>query len=265
MLSSANLVTGPPVLENIGPLGGKVIIVTGSSSGIGAGVVKALITAGASVVLVARREKQLLELVETFSDEVRGRALISCADVTDSNAMKKVVIIAETYFNSSIWGLINCAGVMHYQKALDCDEISWSQQIDVNCKGVLNSIASVLPSMKTHRRGHIINISSDAGKKVFTGLAVYSATKHFVQAFSEGLRQECAPYGIKVTNIQPGDVKTELLSHTRDMNALSEFGPGIDAEMLEVEDISNAILFALNQNGRCAVNEILIEPTGCPI
>lgn len=265
MLSNAGLVMGPPVESNVGPLGDKIVMVTGSSSGIGAGVAQSLLKAGAFVVLVARREKQLIELVSKMPEGCRDRALVCAADVTDGETLKKVVLKAEAHFNGAIWGLINCAGVMHYQKVMDCDEVSWAQQIDVNCKGVLNGVASVLPSMKTHRRGHIVNISSDAGKKVFAGLAVYSATKHFVEAFAEGFRQECAPFGIKVTNIQPGDVRTELLNHTRDMNALSEFGPGVDAEMLEVEDIANAILFALTQKGRCAVNEILIEPTGCPI
>jgi NADP-dependent 3-hydroxy acid dehydrogenase YdfG len=131
---------------------------------------------------------------------------------------------------------------------------------------VLNCVAAVLPGLKAYRRGHVVNITSDAGKKVFSGLAVYSATKFFVEAFAQGLRTELAPLGIKVTNVQPGDVKTELLSHTRDASALAEFGPPeVGAEMLEPEDVAEAVLFAMTQKARCAVNEILVEPTGCPL
>ena len=155
--------------------------------------------AGARVALFARRKQRLDVIVEEFG---RTRALACPVDVTDGKECIAGVAQAEDYFGAPVWGLINCAGVMHYQRVLDIDTVSWENQFNVNCKGVLNCCAAVLPNLKAYRRGHIVNITSDAGKKVFTGLAVYSATKFFVEAFAQGLRQELAPLGVKVTNVQ---------------------------------------------------------------
>ena len=152
-----------------------------------------------------------------------------------------------------------------YMKNLHEDE--WELMVDVNCKGVLNGIGAVLPNMLKRRRGHIINISSDAGRKVFAGLTVYSATKHFVEAVSRGLRQECAEAGVRVTTIQPGDVKTDLASITTDQEALKMGDylkePGV--RVLSPEHIADACVFALTQPRHVAVNEILVEPTQFPI
>jgi NADP-dependent 3-hydroxy acid dehydrogenase YdfG len=154
---------------------------------------------GARVALFARRKQRLDAVVDEFGSK---RAFACLVDVTDGNDCISGVSRAEKHFGSPVWGLINCAGVMHYQRVLDIDTVSWENQFNVNCKGVLNCCAAVLPSLKAYRRGHIVNITSDAGKKVFTGLAVYSATKFFVEAFAQGLRQELAPLGVKVTNVQ---------------------------------------------------------------
>lgn len=263
LLPGTGLLPALPRLDDTSPLQGRVVIVSGASSGIGLSIARHLVEAGARVALFARRESRLLALVQELGAD---KAVACVVDVTDKQDTEKGVARAEQHFGSPIWGLINCAGVMHYQRVLDCDTDSWNDQIDVNCKGVLNCVAAVLPSLKAYRRGHVVNITSDAGKKVFAGLAVYSATKFFVEAFSQGLRTELAPLGIKVTNVQPGDVKTELLTHNRDASALLEFGPpALGAEMLEAEDIANAVVFALTQKARCAINEILVEPTGCPL
>ena len=252
-----------PNVNESNPLEGRLVIVSGASSGIGECIARHLVASGARVALFARREPRLTALVEELGNT---KAFAFVVDVTDKKGVREGVARAEEYFSVPAWGLVNCAGVMHYQRVLDCDTDSWDNQIDVNCKGVMNCVAAVLPSLKSYRRGHIINISSDAGKKVFAGLAVYSATKFFVEAFSQGLRTELAPLGVKVTNVQPGDVKTELLSHNRDPTALAEFGPPeVGAEMLEPEDIAGAVIFAMTQKARCAINEILVEPTGCPI
>lgn len=255
----------PPVPRTnlTAPLGSRLVVVTGASSGIGECIARELVEAGAKVALIARREEKLKALVSELG---KGASLALPIDVTDMKRVEEGIKTAEKHFEAPVWGLVNCAGVAQYQRVIDRDFRSWDEQININCKGVLNCVAAVLPSMEAYRRGHIVNITSDAGKKVFSGLAVYSATKHFVEAFAQGLRTELAPLGIKVTNVQPGDVKTELLLHTRDPSALAEFGPDeVGAEMLEPQDVSNAVIFALTQKSRCAVNEVLVEPMGCPI
>ena len=148
----------------------------------------------------------------------------------------------------------------------------WDKLVDVNCKGVLNGIGAVLPSMMAKKSGHIVNISSDAGRKVFSGLAVYSATKHFVEALSRGLRSEMAEkeIPIRVTCIQPGDVLTDLNKTTTDMEALEVCGSylaeeGVSEKILKTQDIVESVHFAVTQPPHSAINEILIEPTSFPI
>mmetsp|Transcript_15233 Transcript_15233/g.31405 ORF Transcript_15233/g.31405 Transcript_15233/m.31405 type:complete len:249 (+) Transcript_15233:24-770(+) len=245
-------------------LNSKVVMITGASSGIGEAVARKLAGEGMRVALLARRKDRL----ESLSAELGGpsKALPCAADVTNKDSLKQAVEQAEKSFGAPVWGLVCCAGVMHYQRVTSLDIESWDQQLETNCRGVLYATAAVLPSMTAEGRGgHIVNISSDAGRKAFPGLAVYSATKFFVEAWAQGLRQELAPKGVKVTNIQPGDVKTELLMHTRDPAALAEFGGGPDSEMLEPGDVAEAIFFALSRKGHCAVNEILVEPTSAPL
>ena len=263
ILKGTELLPALPSINVNTPLQGRVIVVTGASSGIGQCIARHLIDAGARVALLARRESRLNKLVEEFG---KSKSVACVADVTDKSAVASSIATAEAHFRAPVWGLVNCAGVKHYQRLSDCDTESWDNQIDVNCKGVLNCVSAVLPSLKSYRRGHIVNITSDAGKKVFDGLAVYSASKFFVEAFSQGLRKEVAPLGIKVTNVQPGDVKTEILTHSKDQDALAEFGPpALGAETLEPDDVACTVVFALTQKGRCAVNELLVEPSGCPI
>jgi thioester reductase-like protein len=263
LLTQSGLLPAVPRVDETTPLEGRLVVVSGASSGIGECIARHLVAAGARVSLFARRESRLDALVEELG---KSKAVACVVDVTDKKCSAAGVARAEEHFGVPVWGLVNCAGVMHYQRVLDCDCDSWDNQIDVNCKGVLNCVAAVLPSLKAYRRGHVVNITSDAGKKVFAGLAVYSATKFFVEAFAQGLRAELAPLGIKVTNVQPGDVKTELLTHNRDASALAEFGPPeVGAEMLEPEDVAQAVVFALTQKARCAINEVLVEPTGCPL
>eukprot|EP00286_Rhodomonas_abbreviata_P010076 CAMPEP_0181323322 /NCGR_PEP_ID=MMETSP1101-20121128/19719_1 /TAXON_ID=46948 /ORGANISM="Rhodomonas abbreviata, Strain Caron Lab Isolate" /LENGTH=250 /DNA_ID=CAMNT_0023431333 /DNA_START=39 /DNA_END=791 /DNA_ORIENTATION=+ len=243
----------------------KLIVITGSSSGIGEAVGRKLAAEGARVALLARRKDRL----DNLAMELGGApvALAISADVTKVETVKAAVAQAEAHFGTKVWGLVNCAGVMHYQTVSALDLESWDQQLDTNCRGVMYATAAVLPSLTAEegRGGHIVNISSDAGRKAFPGLCVYSATKFFVEAWAQGLRTELAPKGIKVTNIQPGDVKTELLLHNRDPAALQEFGSGADAEMLEPVDIAEAIFFAMTRKKHCAVNEILVEPSSAPL
>ena len=136
--------------------------------------------------------------------------------------------------------------------------------VDVNCKGVLNGIGAVLPGMLERKLGHIVSISSDAGRKVFPGLAVYSASKFFVEAVSQGLRLETVGSGVKVTTIQPGNVATDLASASTDEEAMKAYGEPSGAKVLDTEDVARAVMYAITQPAHVAVNEIMVEPRDEP-
>src|SRR5215217_4932203 len=205
---------------NSEPLRGQVAVVTGSSSGIGAAVARALAQEGAFVSLAARRADALLEVQATLDQCGREeiRSLVLPTDVTDREQTKALITRTEEAFGP-IDFLVNCAGVMYYTMMKNLHEEDWGRTVEVNCKGALNCVGAVLPGMLARGRGHIITISSDAGRKVFPGLTVYSASKYFVEALSQGLRLETAGTGLKVTTIQPGNVATDLISMSADEEA----------------------------------------------
>lgn len=153
------------------------------------------------------------------------------------------------------------AGVMPLSPMdrLKVDE--WDQMIDVNVKGVLYGIAAALPHMKEQRSGHIINLSSVAGHKLFGGSAVYSATKFAVRALSEGLRQEMAPYNIRTTIISPGAVKTELLDHISENDVQQANQDYVGQVGVPADTFARMVAFAINEPEDVAVNEILFRPT----
>ena len=239
---------------------GKVAIVTGASSGIGYATAMALSKAGAKVAIGARRTDKLSEL-ESKIQRRRGEVFSQKLDVTqkdDCNAfvdqvMKKC---------GSVDILVNNAGLMplSFIKNLKVDE--WEQMIDVNIKGVLFMTAGVVSHMKEKKSGHIVNISSVAGRIVFPAGSVYCATKHAITAFSEGLRQELSVRAnIRVTCIEPGVVETELLNTITD-ESLKSFVEGAKTmQGLKSDDIANAILFAVESPDGVNVNEILVRPT----
>lgn len=238
----------------------KVAIITGASSGIGYATAIALSKAGARIAAGARRTDRLESLQAEISRN-GGEVLIQKLDVT-----KKAD--CDTFVDAVIkkWGaadiLVNNAGLMplSFFKSLKVDE--WDQMIDVNIKGVLYCTAAVISHMLAKKSGHIINISSVAGRIVFPAGSVYCATKHAVAALSEGLRQELsARSNIRLTCIEPGVVATELTNTITD-KALEKFVESTkQMEALQAEDIANAILFAVESPPHMNVNEVLIRPT----
>ena len=242
----------------------KVAVVTGASSGIGAAVAGALNVAGARVALAARRKEALLK-IQSGLDRAGGReSIVVPTDVTDRDQVKSLVTRAQEELGP-VEILVNCAGVMYYTLMKNLREEEWERTVEVNCKGALDCVGAVLPGMLERGRGHIVTISSDAGRKVFPGLAVYSASKFFVEALSQGLRLETAGTGVKVTTIQPGNVATDLISMSGDEEALKEYGQPSGTRMLDPEDIAASILHALVQPEHVAVNEILVEPRDEPV
>ena len=244
------------------PLRGRVAVVTGASSGIGAAVARALAGEGAHVALAARRKDALRE-VQGGLDE-GARSLVFPADVTDRARVDSLVSRAEEELGP-VDVLVNCAGVMYYTLMSNVREEEWARTVEVNCKGALNCIGAVLPGMLERGRGHIVTISSDAGRKVFPGLAVYSASKFFVEALSQGLRLETAGTGLKVTTVQPGNVATDLLLLSGDEQALELYGQKSGARVLDPEDVAASVVYALSQPEHVAVNEVLVEPRDEPV
>ncbi len=247
------------------PLRGRVAVVTGASSGIGAAVARALAREGVHVALAARREDALLEVRAGL--DYRGgeaRSMVAATDVTDREQVKSLVARAERELGP-VDVLVNCAGVMYYTLMKNLHEDDWERTVDVNCKGALNCVGAVLGGMLARGRGHIVTVSSDAGRKVFPGLSVYSGSKFFVEALSQGLRLETAGTGIKVTTIQPGNVATGLPALSYDTEALKLYGQPGGARILDPEDVAASVVYALRQPDHVAVNEILVEPRDEPV
>jgi NADP-dependent 3-hydroxy acid dehydrogenase YdfG len=247
-----------------GSLRNKVAVVVGASSGIGAAVVRALNAEGARIALAARREEALLEIQGGLEDRDGRKSIVAPADVTDRDQVDSLMRRAGEELGP-VEILVNCAGVMYYTLMKNVREEEWERTVEVNCKGALNCVGAVLPGMIERERGHIVTISSDAGRRVFPGLAVYSASKFFVEALSQGLRLETAGTGLKVTTIQPGNVATDLISMSADKEALEEYGQPGDGRVLDPEDVAASVVHALVQPEHVAVNEVLVEPRDEPV
>ena len=247
-----------------GSLRNRGAVVTGASSGIGAAVARALNAGGAHVALAARREEALLEIQAGLDSGDGRKCMVFPTDVTDREEVRSLVARAEEELGP-VEILVNCAGVMYYSLMKNQRAQEWERTVEVNCKGALNCVGAVLPVMLGRGRGHIVTISSDAGRKVFPGLAVYSASKFFVEALSQGLRLETAGTGLKVTTVQPGNVATDLLSLSGDEQALDLYGQTSGARVLDPEDVAASVVYALSQPEHVAVNEVLVEPRDEPV
>ncbi|MFD1061824.1 SDR family oxidoreductase [Winogradskyella litorisediminis] len=238
----------------------KTIIITGASSGIGEATAEKLAGNGANVVLMARSEDKL----ETLKNKIEangGKAIVALGDVTKKEDFDNVVNKAVAAYGK-IDGLINNAGLMPLSYVEKLKTSEWDKMVDVNIKGVLNGVASVLPKLKENKGGDIINVSSMAAHRYFPGGAVYCATKSAVKMFSEGLRQELAPkYGINVTSIEPGAVATNLTSTITDEDIKENMSDMKEMTTLESEDIANAIHYALTQPARVNINDVYIVPS----
>ncbi len=238
----------------------KVAIVTGASSGIGYATSLALAKAGAKVAIGARRTENLKKLEDEIKN-IGGQVFSKKLDVTKKSECDSFV--AEVLAK---WGtvdiLVNNAGLMplSFVKRLKIDE--WDRMVDVNIKGVLYCTAAVVTPMLEKKSGHIVNISSVAGRIVFPAGSVYCATKHAITAFSEGLRQELSVRSnIRVTCIEPGVVSTELTNTITDESLQSFVENAKKMEALKAEDIANAILYAVDSPSHVSINEVLIRPT----
>jgi NADP-dependent 3-hydroxy acid dehydrogenase YdfG len=238
---------------------GKIVIITGASSGNGETTARHLSAQGATVVLGARR----VERIERLARELTGRggkALAVATDVTRYDQVKRLVDAAvQTYGRIDV--MLNNAGVMPHSPLERLKIDDWNFTIDVNIKGVLYGIAAALPYMKQQKSGHFINVSSVAGHKVRSGSAVYAATKTAVLVLSEGLRQEVKPYNIRTTVISPGALATELASSITEPDIAENISKFMHEIALPAESFARVVAFAISQPEDMDVNEILFRPT----
>ena len=240
-------------------IAGKVVVITGASSGLGEATARLLSAEGAAVVLGARRADRLQSLARELGKR-GGKALAVTTDVTRRDQVKKLVDAAvEAYGRIDV--MINNAGLMPQAplERLRIDE--WDRTIDVNLKGVLYGIAAALPHMKQQKSGHFINVSSVAGHRVGPGFAVYAATKHAVRALSEGLRQEVKPYNIRTTVISPGAVATELPQSVSEPDAAERVRKFYEQVAIPADSFARAVAYAMDQPDDVDINEILFRPT----
>lgn len=235
----------------------KVVIITGASSGLGEATAKRLAASGAKLMLGARREDRLKELVAAIA-QTGGTASYLVTDVVDRaqvEALAKQTL--STYGRIDV--LVNNAGLMPLSPLDQLKVEEWDRTIDVNIKGVLYGIAAVLPIMRQQKSGHVINLSSVAGHQVFPGSAVYCATKFAVRAISEGLRLE-SNGEIRSTNISPGAIATELLTTISDQDTAARMNAFYKIA-IDADAIARAIAFAIEQPSDVDVNEMIVRPT----
>ncbi|WP_413375793.1 SDR family oxidoreductase [Alkalihalobacillus sp. 1P02AB] len=234
----------------MGLLQRRTAIITGASSGIGAGIAKELAKEGANIVLAARSIDKLAEVEKEINEQENGKVLTVQTDVTSKQSFEDLVKKAEDRFNH-VDILVNNAGQMLSSQVCSGKVEEWEKMIDVNIKGVLYGIHSVLPSMLERSSGHIINIASVSGIEVTKVSTVYSATKFAVRAISVGLEKELAKTGVCVTNISPGMVDTTLGNESSWNNGRKK---------LEPKDIAKAVVYAVTQPEYVNVNEITVRP-----
>ncbi len=240
---------------------GKVVVITGASSGLGAATARLLSDLGAVVVLGARRADRLEALVAELAAQGSEAAAFT-TDVTDLAQVQNLVDAAVARYGR-VDVLLNNAGIMASAPLERLEIRNWDLMIDVNLKGLLYGVAAALPHMKAQRSGHIINVSSVAGHKVSPGGAVYAATKHGVRAISEGLRQELKAYNIRSTVISPGLVDSELVNGVTDAETAERMQIAY-SDALPAESFARVVAFAIAQPGEMDVNEIVFRPISQP-
>ncbi len=240
-------------------LSGRVVAVTGASSGIGEATALACARAGAAVALAARR----VDRIEQLADRIRSEGGTAIAVQTDVGEEEQAgEFIRRTGAElGRLDALVNNAGVMLLGPIPGAPTEEWRRMIHANVFGVLYCTHAALPLMLEQGSGHIVNVSSVAGRFARPGSGVYNLTKFGVGAFSEALRQEVAEQGIRVTLVEPGMVATELGGHNRPEVIEAMRAMFKDIEPLRAEDIADGILYAIGSPENVAINELLIRPS----
>ncbi|AND69142.1 hypothetical protein ATSB10_16880 [Dyella thiooxydans] len=239
---------------------GKVALVTGASSGIGEATAIALAEEGARVAVTARRRDRLEKLAETLAG-LGAEPLVLEADLLDEHEAQRVVRETEAHYGR-LDVLVNNAGVMYLEPVAEADLGRWRRMLELNVLSLIASTQAALAGMTARGDGHIVNVSSTAGRIANPNAAAYSATKFGVVAFSEALRREVYRHGIRVTVIEPGVVETELrdhIGHAATRDALNAWADSM--RQLQSHDVAEAIAFCVTRPPHVNINELLMRPT----
>ena len=241
-------------------LDGRIALVTGASSGIGEATAIALAQAGARVAIAARRRDRLEGLASRLLP-LGAEPLVLEADLLDEHVAQRIVADTERQFGR-LDILVNNAGVMYLEPVIEADLGRWRQMLELNVLSLIASTQAALAGMRARHDGHIVNISSTAGRIANPNAAAYSATKFGVVAFSEALRREVCADNIRVSCIEPGVVETELrdhIGHAATKSTLDQWAASM--RQLQPDDVADAIVFCVTRPSHVNVNEILIRPT----
>jgi NADP-dependent 3-hydroxy acid dehydrogenase YdfG len=241
-------------------LDGRIALVTGASSGIGEATAIALAAAGAKVAIAARRKDRLQALAARLAP-LGADPLVLEADLLDEHVAQRIVADTEHHFGQ-LDILVNNAGVMYLEPVAEADLGRWRRMLELNVLSLIASTQAALAGMRSRRDGHIVNVSSTAGRIANPNAAAYSATKFGVVAFSEALRREVYADNIRVSVIEPGIVQTELrdhIGHAATQASLNAWASNM--RQLQPEDVADAIVFCVSRPAHVNVNEILMRPT----
>lgn len=242
-------------MENIS---GKVVVVTGASSGIGKAISVALAKEGACVVLGARRAGHLESIVDEIT-AAGGKAVFATSDVQKKTDLDQLVSKAlETYGQLDV--IVNNAGIARLSRIDELDVDGWEEMVDINLKGVLYGMAAAIPVFKKQKSGHIINIISTSGLKIVPMQGVYAGTKNAVRTIAEAFRQE-SDGTIRITGISPGFVKTGLADHITGEEMKKAIENSMENLAISPDAIANAVLYAISQPQNVEVGDIIIRPS----
>jgi len=238
----------------------RIALVTGASSGIGEATAIALAEAGVKVAIAARRRDRLDALAKRLA-ALGAEPLVLEADLLDEHVAQRIVADTEKYFGR-LDILVNNAGVMYLEPVAEADLGRWRRMLELNVLSLIASTQAALAGMRLRKDGHIVNISSTAGRVANPNAAAYAATKFGVVAFSEALRREVYTDNIRVSVIEPGAVATELrehIGHAQTKKALNAWANNM--RQLQAEDVAETILFCVTRPPHVSINEVLMRPT----
>ncbi|SEW53486.1 SDR family oxidoreductase [Chitinophaga arvensicola] len=236
---------------------GKVVVITGASSGIGKAIAIELAKNGAKVIVGARRKEQLQKLVDNIHQN-GGEATFAVTDVRNRNALTHLVNLAvEQYGKLDV--IVNNAGVSQISRIDDLDIDGWEEMIDINLKGVLYGMAAAIPVFKQQQSGHIINIISTSGLKIVPMQGVYAGTKNAVRTIAEAFRQE-SDGSIRITGISPGFVKTDFVSNLKNEEMKVASAKRMEEIAINPEAVAHAVIYAISQPKEVEIGDIVIRP-----
>lgn len=237
---------------------GKVVAITGASSGMGKAITTALAKNGARVVLGARRTEHLKQLIEEIKS-TGGEATFTKMDVRNKTDLVQLVNIAiEQYGRLDV--MVNNAGVSQLSRIDELDIVGWEEMIDINLKGVLYGMAAAVPVFKEQQSGHIVNIISTSGIKIVPMQGVYAGTKNAIRTVTEAFRQE-SNGSIRITGISPGFVKTDFADNIKNEEMKIAIQNGMAQIAINPVAIANAVIYAISQPKDVEVGDIVIRPS----